>query len=218
MIPSEWVQAAQDRWTERPFDGRAIDNVGIDPSRGGKDDTCIAYRQGNYYFPIDKFPGHEMKTGGAVAHKVLDKVGDSECPLHVDVIGIGAAVVDALDIHVSGRVVSVNAAAASSSKDWSGSLSFSNKRAELWWRMRDLLNPANGQNVHLPPDPALFSELCAPKYTVGSTGVRIESKQDIKKRLGRSTDTADALLMAAGRTSTMRFKRGFNYRVQGSIT
>jgi hypothetical protein len=216
-IPSSWVQEAMDRWTPRPFDGSTIDSCGVDPSRGGKDETVICYRQGNYFFEMEKYPGHEMKTGGAVAHKVLSKVGSDTCPIHVDVIGIGAAVVDALDIHVHGRVIPVNVAEASNAKDWSGSIGFANKRAELWWRMRDLLNPANGQNIILPQDTALFSELCAPKYTVGSTGVRVESKQDIKKRLGRSTDTADALLMAAGKTNTMRFKQGFNHMVKGNF-
>ena len=47
--------------------------------------------------------------------------------------------------------------------------------------------------------------------------MRVESKQDIKKRLGRSTDTADALLMAAGKTNTMRFKQGFNHMVKGNF-
>ena len=215
VIPSAWVQEAMDRWEPREL--TAVDNCGVDPSRGGKDDTVIAYRHGNYFHEADKYPGYQMTTGGAVAHKVLDKVGNSSCPIHVDVIGIGTAVVDALDIHVSGRVVAVNVAEATRGKDWTGSVGFANKRAELWWRMRDLLNPANGQNIHLPPDNALFAELCSPKYTVGSTGVKVESKQDIKKRLGRSTDTADAFLLAAGRSSSMVFHSGFNHQIKGSV-
>jgi hypothetical protein len=211
IIPSEWVKMAQERWTERPFVPEQIENCGVDPSRGGADDTVVAYREGNYFHAVDKYKGRDMTTGGAVAHKVMEKVLTSECPVHVDVIGIGAAVVDALDIHMGSRVNAVNVAESSTAKDWTGTLRFSNKRAELWWRMRDLLNPENGQNVALPPDPALFAELCAPRYTVGSTGVRVESKQDIKKRIGRSTDTADAILLAAGRTHTMRFKRGVTH-------
>ena len=203
------------RW--KPREIGPVDACGVDPSRGGKDDTVIAYRHGNYFYEADKYPGYQMPTGGAVAHKVLERVGDSNCPIRVDVIGIGAAVVDALDIHVHGRVESVNVAEATRGKDWSGSVGFSNKRAERWWRMRDLLNPENGQNIALPPDNALFSELCAPKYSVGSTGVRVESKADIKKRLGRSTDTADAFLLAAGRSGSMRFIQGFNPVARGSV-
>lgn len=209
VIPSAWVQEAMDRWVERELVAGEVDSCGVDPSRGGKDDTVIAFRTGNHFHQLKAYSGQEMPTGHTVAHKVLEHIGDGVCPVNVDVIGIGAAVVDALDMHIHGRVNAVNVAEASSAKDWSGSMRFSNKRAEIWWRMRDLLNPANGQHIELPPDQTLFAELCAPKYTVGSTGVKVESKADIKKRLGRSTDRADALLLAAGRSHTMRFRRGF---------
>jgi hypothetical protein len=38
--------------------------------------------------------------------------------------------------------------------------------------------------------------LCAPTWSLGSSGILIESKDDIRKRLGRSTDKGDAVVMA----------------------
>jgi hypothetical protein len=205
VIPSEWVQAAMDRWQPRPWDPARITSIGVDPSRGGLDETIIAAREDWYYHPLQAFPGTEMKTGGHVAAKVLELAGTSHAPVHVDVIGIGASVVDSLDMHISHRVVPVNfAAAAKTDTDWSGTLQFANTRAASYWRFRDMLNPENGKRIQLPPDRQLKADLCAAKYKLTATGIRIEAKEDIVKRLGRSPDRADAVVMAANRTSTMK--------------
>jgi len=49
----------------------------------------------------------------------------------------------------------------------------------------------------LPPDDDLIGDLTAPRWKIQSGGkIIIESKDDIKKRLGRSTDTGDSVVMA----------------------
>jgi hypothetical protein len=51
--------------------------------------------------------------------------------------------------------------------------------------------------VALPPDDKLTGDLAAPRYKQASGGrLQVESKDDIKKRLGRSTDHGDAVVMA----------------------
>jgi hypothetical protein len=61
-----------------------------------------------------------------------------------------------------------------------------------------LLNPENGRNIALPPIPELTGELTTPRWQeVAGAKIKIESKEDIKKRNeGRSTDHADAVIMA----------------------
>ena len=205
VIPSEWVQAAMDRWEPRVWEQSRITSVGVDPSRGGSDETIIAAREDWYYHPLQAYPGHEMKSGQHVAGKVLELAGVSNAPVHVDVIGIGSSVVDQLDMHISHRVVPVNfAEAAKGDTDWSGTLKFSNQRAAYYWRFRDLLNPENGRKVMLPPDRTLKADLCAPTYKLTATGIRIEAKEDISKRIGRSPDRGDAVVLAAQRTNTMK--------------
>ena len=76
---------------------------------------------------------------------------------------------------------------------------FVDKRAAAWWGMREMLNPANGMNVALPPDDELTGDLTAPRWWVTSGArIRVESKDELRKpdRLGRSTDCADAVIMA----------------------
>lgn len=201
VIPSAWVEEAMARWEPREYRGDRITSAGVDPSRGGADDTVIALREDWYYHELKAYPGHEMCSGGDVCGKVIELVGSSLCPVHVDVIGIGASAVDHLQAYIENRCVPVNAAeSAKDETDWSGIFKFINKRAHLWWQFRDILNPANGRKPALPRSQRLKSELCAPRYWLQANGIKIESKEDIVKRLGRSTDYADAVIMAAERT------------------
>ena len=132
----------------------------------------------------------------------------------IDVIGIGTGVVHRLREKkkelqeesseiIRWRVVAFGAAEGTEWRDDSGELGAINKRAAAWWNMRQLLDPHNGHNVALPPHDLLTGELTTPKYEVRSGGkLKIESKKEIKKRLGRkeddarSTDFADAVIQA----------------------
>jgi hypothetical protein len=69
----------------------------------------------------------------------------------------------------------------------------------MWWLMREALDPHSGLPVCLPPEDDLLEELTTPNATLTSDGRhRVESKDDIKKRLKRqrSTNCADAVLQA----------------------
>src|SRR5437588_12720638 len=79
-----------------------------------------------------------------------------------------------------------------------GSLAFANKRAEAWWKFREALDPdqPDGSAVALPPDPELRADLCTPTWKLTARGILLESKDDIRKRLGRSPGKGDAAVMA----------------------
>ena len=216
VIPSKWVDEAMGRWTERLFNPIKIVSAGLDPSRGGRDSTVLACREDWHFHELQEWEGHEVPDGQTVAAKVIELLGISNCPVHTDVIGIGASVVDILGMYIGNRVVPVNVAeGAKDDTDWSGTLKFGNKRAQLWWAFRDMLNPANGFNIELPRDQRLRSELCAPTYQLKANGIMVESKKEIIKRLGRSTDKADAVLMAAERTAILNMT-GLSGRIQAN--
>ncbi|MGW9410285.1 MULTISPECIES: hypothetical protein [Streptomyces] len=65
--------------------------------------------------------------------------------------------------------------------------------------MRELLDPAYESEVMLPPDDELLADLTAPTWDT-TTGVppkiRVETKEDLVKRMGRSPDKGDAVVMA----------------------
>lgn len=190
VIPTEWVRQAQARW--RP-DGKSgpMDALGCDPARGGDDRTAICSRYGDWFSEVQTYPGGETPDGPAVAALCVANVRD-EAPIHVDVIGIGSSVVDHLSkLHV----VAVNGSEKAKGTDETGNLRFVNRRAELWWKMREALDPRTSQ-VALPPGDDLLAELTAPKFSVQGRGIQVEPKDKIKERLSRSPDKAEAVVYA----------------------
>lgn len=192
VIPRAWVEAAQARWTaEPPADLSAL---GVDPARGGRDETVIAPRHGHWVAPLATFAGSTTPDGPTVAAQVLRLHGPS-ARIVVDGIGIGAGVVDALAAHDL-DLVSYIGSAASEAKDKTGKFGFRNLRAASWWSMRELLDPQSGMDIALPPDSKLKADLCAPRFTLTVRGIKVEAKEDVIKRLGRSPDRADAVIYA----------------------
>jgi hypothetical protein len=90
------------------------------------------------------------------------------------------------------------ASARSRNRDKTGELGFVNTRAAAWWNLREMLDPSAGSIICLPPDDDLLGDLTAPKAAEPQSGgkLKIESKDEIKKRIGRSTDRADAVVQA----------------------
>ncbi len=200
VVPSAWIRAAMDRWKPQASAGE-VSSVGVDPSRGG-DEATIAVRRGWRFDELlaVKPDASGAVTGGAIAKRVLDVAGDV-APVHLDVIGIGASAYDHVEAFIGPRrAVPVNGAAASDDKDLSGRLGFVNVRAASWWAMRLALAPERPAKVALPPDQRLFADLAAPRYRVTARGIQVEAKEEIKKRLGRSPDRGDAVVLAAMRT------------------
>ncbi len=198
VCPSADVKAAQDRWEPKTDEERlGMSAVGVDPARGGRDKTIIATRYGWWY---DELIEMDVVSGGDIAAKVL-KVSGQSCPVHVDVVGVGASTYDHLEPYLAGGVTAIQSAGAPMDEyDLSGQLGFANRRSELWWKFRELLSSDQPANIALPKDPDLFIELTAPRYRLTSRGIMIESKELIKKRIGRSTDKADAVIYASIRS------------------
>ena len=111
-------------------------------------------------------------------------------------IGVGSSVFDSLRPVLGDRAVAMNASEKSDERDKSGELGFFNQRAQWWWGMREALNPASGVDLALPPDPELKVDLCAPRWNLTPRGIQIESKDDLRKRIGRSPDRGDAVVYA----------------------
>ena len=70
---------------------------------------------------------------------------------------------------------------------------FANRRAEMWMTLADQVRAG----LAIPNDVALKVELATPTYSYDAQQrIIIESKDDIRKRLGASTNRADAVIMA----------------------
>lgn len=72
-----------------------------------------------------------------------------------------------------------------------------NCRSAAWWNLRELLDPSRGSTIALPPDDELAGDLTALHKKYMSEGkIQAEAKDDVKKRIGRSTDRGDAVVQA----------------------
>lgn len=195
VIPLAWVELANERWLAWKDTGQkpSFTCVGVDVARSGEDMTVLALRHGNVIAELRRYSKEDtMATTGRVRGILAAYSGRAI----VDVIGVGAGVVDRLKEDKM-PVVAFNASERSEDKDHSGELGFVNKRSAAWWRMRELLDPTNGHDICLPPDDLLTGDLTSPHWRVVSGGrIQVEGKDDIKKRLGRSTDDGDAVVMA----------------------
>lgn len=172
--------------------------VGVDIARSDLGDkTVIARRQGNTITQLDRYSIADTmpivgKVKGILEHYQLSYA-------MVDVIGIGSGPFDRLrELFPNKRVQPFNASEGTEMKDRAKELSFSNTRSAAWWNMRELLDPAYDSEIALPPCDILTGDLTAPKRgkDTSSGKITVESKKDIKKRLGRSTDDGDAVVMA----------------------
>lgn len=199
VIPLALVERANDRWREWDEGGRVLEGgleaIGVDVARSGSDRTVLAFRVGNTITRLEDYvKADTMETAGRVT-AALRNGGLAV----VDVIGIGAGVVDRLR-EQGLPVLAFNAGARSDLFDRSGEWSFVDCRAAAWWGLRERLE---ADEVALPPDDRLTGDLVAPTWQAVSGGkIRVESKEKIVGRLGRlasggtSTDYGDAVVMA----------------------
>lgn len=203
VIPTKWIEAAMDRWYD-PENAGPMDAMGVDVARGGnmgstmgavgKDKMVIARRHGLWFAPLVSIKGVDANSGALTAAHVIRYRRD-QSPVHIDIVGVGTSPFDFL-VDNAVHTIGVNGAAGSMMTDKSGLLRMYNLRAELYWAMRVALDPENPERMMLPDDAELLADLAAPTYSVTKSGILIESKDDLKKRLGRSPDKGDAVVMA----------------------
>ena len=188
VIPMELVEAALNSDATVAEDARAV--WGLDVARHGNDSSVLCKRQGPVVHPLKVWNGMDlMQLVGAVKIE-FDTMPPSKRPVEiiVDSIGLGAGVLDRLrELGLPARGLNVSERAASSAI-------YANMRAELWFKAKEWLE---GRDVKLPRDEKLVGELTAPRYSFMSSGkIKVESKDDMKKRGLKSPDRADALCLS----------------------
>lgn len=200
VIPLGWIERAIARWMDWDEGGRRLPGdprlvIGADIARTGDDSTVLARRKGPAILDLSSYRyADTMETTGHIAALLGSEVFAQAV---VDSIGVGAGVLDRLRELGYSPIGFTASATAKGLKDRSREFSFLNLRAAAWWNLRELLDPSRHSVLMLPPSDALKEDLCAPRWKVRSGGViQIEAKDDIKKRLGRSTDNADAVVQA----------------------
>lgn len=194
VIPTNHVLAAQERWKNTPKPDVTLRSIGVDVAHGGADSTVISRLYGVWFDELLSYPGGTTPDGDTAAKLVRD-VWDGQATIAVDAIGYGASAADVMQVW-NMKPTPVNVGSGSSRKDKSGQFEFANLRAEAYFALAYALDPTSGENISLPQSRTLRADLCAPRYKIVSGKIHLEKKEDIKKRLGRSPDEGDAVVLA----------------------
>lgn len=202
IIPLYWVEMAMERWYERVERGLGeLTQIGVDVARMGGDKTVIAKRHNLTVDSLEKYGKIDtMQGAGHVARYIK---GNPALPTVIDVVGVGAGVYDRsveqfpdnhniIPFHPQEKTEFMDAA-----EQWE----FQDTYSAAWWNVREMLDPDNPRKLTellaLPPDEDLPAELTKPKWKTLSSGkIFVQRKEDVKEELGRSPDSADAVIMA----------------------
>jgi hypothetical protein len=184
VIPLDLIEGAVGR-DVKPF---GPVRWGLDVARFGEDRTALCKRRSNALLePIKHWQGKDtMQTAGLIK---IEYEAAKEKPeaIFVDVIGIGAGVVDRCK-ELGLPVVAVNVAESPSVED-----RYNRLRDELWFKAREWFA---ARNVTMQADESLIAELTLPSYKITSAGkIQVESKDELKKRGVTSPDLADSFCL-----------------------
>ncbi len=188
LIKTSWLNDCIDNNRREEQDIRV---TAADVARYGVDETVI------YNLIDNKVVGQQiygMKPADTTAAQILKMAVDNRSELiTIDGDGFGGGVVDFVrsllkDNHNKRlHVLEIN-----SGKKASQDTKYVNARAEMWFYAADLFAE---QKVCIPKDHLLINDLASVKYfSVENGRFKLESKRDVRKRISRSPDRADALI------------------------
>jgi hypothetical protein len=215
MFRREWLDAAAELYNTRKlqqenYESREQAVLAVDVARRGADQTVVAIRRGDVLERFETWRNADTEETANRVNRMAVDMGPvapmkPDTPdvrkIVVDAVGIGAGVFDKLDATPSSWSVKEH----KGSRKAKDEERFRNRRAEAFWALRKKLERGE---LALPDDEELFEELLAIRWRAdGQDRVQMESKRDMKSRLGRSPDRADALAMAFGRGGRSRVTR-----------
>lgn len=192
------LEASHERWlTAQDSSPSGILTLGVDVARFGDDTSVSQPVRGLYAYPPCEVYGYNtIQVAGMVLKQALDlRLGNEQIVINVDAGGgYGGGVVDQLRASVDERGlinITINELHPSSTAT---DPQYDIKRDELWFGIRSWME----QGGQLARHDQLDGELLAPVYsfTIRGSKIKVEPKDEIKKKLGRSPNFADALALA----------------------
>lgn len=200
VIPTSWVKAAMARWEDEPPQDVPMCALAVDCSGGGEDPMIIASRYDGWYSPLVEVAGKDIPMDRAGASACGHVIAHRRDQAYV-IVDMGGGYGGPLFEHLKSNGVeaySFRGSEATTKRGAQGKFKFPNKRSAAYWMFREALDPSQpgGSPIALPDDARLLADLTAPTFEPTPHGIKLESKEDVCARLGRSTDRGDAVVMA----------------------
>lgn len=196
LIKLDWIKDAIELFAKKCGDNGKIieDNIigsyamGVDVADSEHGDkAAIALGLGDYLISITEFQCNDAnRLGKQDVYLLMNQKGIRPENVGVDGIGVGAGTINALkEIGVKVK----NIKGSESPVKLNLSEEFGNLRSQMWWQLREDLRTGK---IGIVNDSSLIADLITPTWSIKNGNITIESKEDIKKRLGRSPNKADA--------------------------
>ena len=196
LISKEWINRARSNWDlydakyggKPPKDTSPI--VGLDVADLGDDWNAFCPRYGNWVNQIIKWRGVDPTETSERAAQEAREIG--AFVVNVDSIGVGASVPHAIR-KLGLRTARIMASESPTDKPRDRKAEFNKLRDQMWWEVREWLRM--NESAMLPPDEALIEELLIATYEEKNGKIRVMSKDQMKRSLRRSPDTAESLAL-----------------------
>ena len=173
--------------------------LGVDVANSEDGDKAAeADGKGAVLLEVEDFPCPNANKLGEKVFGEMKARGIADQYVGVDGVGVGAGTVNELKrlgANITNIISSEAPVEIYDQRQTGNKLveEFDNLRSQMWWQMRsDLENPAS--DICLPHDEILFADLMSPKWTIRNGKIVVQSKQEMKKLLGRSPNKGDAVV------------------------
>ena len=154
------------------------------------DKAAYCHGVGDVCFKVEDFQCPDANQLGHRISILLRQENISVKRLGVDGVGVGAGTINALK--EDGIVdEGINLQGAASPIENGKEEKFNNLRSQMWWTAREDLRSGE---IAMIRDEGLIADLTAPKFSVRNGKIYVESKEDLKKRLGHSPNKGDAFV------------------------
>lgn len=195
LISEEWINLARSRWDayvavhgEVPPAG--VKGIGgMDVADYGDDECSISFRYGGFLTQPVRWSGVDVLVSADRAVEEARTRPRVSC-INVDATGLGAGVAPAI-VRQGVTAYRIMVAERPTYKTDLGE--FAQLRDQLWWSYREWLRVDPG--AMLPPDDLLIEESIVMTYSEVNGRIKVLRKDEVKPLLGRSPDTAEAVIM-----------------------
>jgi hypothetical protein len=185
VIPLHAVEQAQQR--DLPADPNVETDIviGCDVARYGSDETVITRKVGPQVRVLEHYHGQPTTVTARKIIAYAEETQQHVTRIVIDDAGVGGGVTDMLAEDGRWSVTAFNGAESAYRSE------YPNRRSELWFEAA-----AQMADLDLDEDEQLAADLTSPRYQLNMKNQRqVEPKDETKRRLGRSPDRADAVLL-----------------------
>ena len=206
VINQQWLEDSMNNYTNPEKHLSGIRTLGVDISGGlGRDFSTIAVRDGNKVIFLDEYQLNAPDLEDKII-EIYSTYGCEYCCVERD--GIGKPIYDHLESREIINIIPINSGGGAGFEEplsyeeelytKNAKELYNRKRDELWFNVRDLLNPfTNEFPILLPRNNKLRRHLMCAEWKKGNTGkIQVLPKDEMRKKIKESPDLADAVIFA----------------------